>query len=48
MLVFGNVAGLLVVGLFARTIGRDRRDAQRQIQVQLWRFQQLLPRQITS
>jgi hypothetical protein len=48
VLIVGNIAGLLVVGLFARTIGRDRRDAQRQIQLQLWRFQQLLPRQLSA
>ena len=46
VLIAGNIAGLLVVGLFARTIGRDRRDAERRIQLQLWRFQQLLPRQL--
>jgi serine/threonine-protein kinase len=49
VLVVGNIAGLLVVCLFAHMIGRDRRDAERQLQLQLWRFQQLLPRQrVTS
>ncbi len=48
VLIAGNICGLIVVGLFARTIGRDRRDAQRQIQLQLWRFQQLLPRQLSA
>ncbi|MBL0214005.1 MAG: serine/threonine protein kinase [Myxococcales bacterium] len=44
VLVLANVAAVLVVGLFARVIGRDRRDAQRRVGIQLWRFQQLLPR----
>ncbi|MBL9016040.1 MAG: hypothetical protein JNL83_17765, partial [Myxococcales bacterium] len=46
VLVAGNIGGLLVVCVFAHLIGKDRRDAQRQMQVQLWRFQQLLPRQL--
>ncbi len=44
VLVVANVAAILIVGLFARVIGRDGRDAQRRVGIQLWRFQQLLPR----
>ncbi len=44
VLVTGNVMAVLVIGWFARSIGRDRRDAQRLVTVQLWRFHQLLPR----
>jgi eukaryotic-like serine/threonine-protein kinase len=44
VLVIGNITAVLVVGWFARSIGRDRRDAQRLVTVQLWRFHQLLPR----
>ncbi len=43
-LIVGNVVAVLVVGMFARVVGRDRRDAQRRVSIQLWRFQQLLPR----
>jgi serine/threonine-protein kinase len=43
VLVLGNVAAVLVVGLFGRVLGRDRRDAERRVYVQLWRLTQLLP-----
>lgn len=42
--VLANVGALVVVGAFARRVAHDRRDAQRELFVQAWHLQQLLPR----
>jgi eukaryotic-like serine/threonine-protein kinase len=43
LLVFANVLGLLVFGLFANKLATSRRDAQRQVEIQAWHLSQLLP-----
>ncbi|MBL0218703.1 MAG: serine/threonine protein kinase [Myxococcales bacterium] len=39
-----NVVSLVVIALYARRIGHDRRMAQHRLQVQAWHLRQLLPR----
>jgi eukaryotic-like serine/threonine-protein kinase len=43
LLVFANVLGILVFGLFANKLATSRRDAQRQVEIQAWHLRQLLP-----
>ncbi|HEY5948457.1 MAG TPA: serine/threonine-protein kinase [Kofleriaceae bacterium] len=43
LLVFANVLTIYVFGRFANTLATARRDAQRQVQIQAWHLQQLLP-----
>ena len=43
LIVFANVVTILVLGEFANKLARSRRDAQRQVQIQAWHLQQLLP-----
>jgi serine/threonine-protein kinase len=45
LLVFANLLTIVVLGLFANELAMSRRDAQRQVQIQAWHLQQLLPRQ---
>jgi hypothetical protein len=44
LLVLANVVTIYVFGRFANTLARSRRDAQRQVEIQAWHLQQLLPR----
>jgi serine/threonine-protein kinase len=43
LLVFANVLTILVFGRFANKLATSRRDAQRQVEIQAWHLQQLLP-----
>ncbi|MBA3539575.1 MAG: hypothetical protein H0T79_08085, partial [Deltaproteobacteria bacterium] len=43
LLIVGNVATIVTIGLFANTLARTRRDAQRQVTAQAWHLRQLLP-----
>ena len=43
LLIGGNVLGILVMGLFANTLARARRDAQRRVESQAWHLRNLLP-----
>jgi hypothetical protein len=45
LLVFANVLTIFVFGRFANKLALSRRDAQRQVEIQAWHLQQLLPRQ---
>jgi eukaryotic-like serine/threonine-protein kinase len=45
LLVFANVLTIVVFGRFANKLAASRRDAQRQVEIQAWHLQQLLPRQ---
>jgi len=44
LLIMGHVAALCLVALYARGIGRDRRDAQRRLFVQAYHLRHLLPK----
>ena len=44
LLVFANVMTIIVFGLFANKLAVSRRDAQRQVEIQAWHLQQLLPK----
>ena len=44
LIILGHVAAICLVGLYARGIGRDRRDAQRKLFLQAWRLRHLLPK----
>ncbi|HEY5928164.1 MAG TPA: serine/threonine-protein kinase [Kofleriaceae bacterium] len=44
LLVFANVMTIIVFGLFASKLAVSRRDAQRQVEIQAWHLQQLLPK----
>jgi serine/threonine-protein kinase len=43
LLVGGHVAMILVSGLYASSLARSRRAAQRDVQIQAWHLRQLLP-----
>jgi hypothetical protein len=43
LLVTGNLLFLLLVGWFALTVTRARRDAQRELHIQAWHLRHLLP-----
>ena len=45
LLVFANVLTIVVFGRFANKLAMSRRDAQRQVEIQAWHLQQLLPKQ---
>lgn len=45
VLVFANLLTIFELGGFAHKLALARRDAQRQLQIQAWHLQQLLPRQ---
>jgi len=44
MIVAGSVAMVIGIAMYARTVNRDRRVAQRQLHIQAWHLQQLIPR----
>ena len=44
VLIVANFSFLLVAGLFALAVTRDRREAQRSLHIQAWHLEQLLPR----
>jgi eukaryotic-like serine/threonine-protein kinase len=46
LLVFANVLTILVFGRFANKLAVSRRDAQRQVEIQAWHLQQLLPERV--
>lgn len=43
-LIAAHVAALLLVGAYARRIGRDRNEAQRRLLLQAWNLRHLLPK----
>jgi serine/threonine-protein kinase len=43
LVIAGHIAALCLVGMYARGIGRDRRDAQRKLFLQAWHLRHLLP-----
>jgi eukaryotic-like serine/threonine-protein kinase len=43
MLVVANIAGILLIALYAQTVARDRSNARRDIAIQAWQLRQLLP-----
>jgi serine/threonine-protein kinase len=43
LLVFANLAAIVVSGLFANALAVSRRDAQRQSEIREWHWKQLLP-----
>jgi len=43
LLIGGNVAAIVVIGLFANALAASRRDAQRQVTIQAWHLRQFLP-----
>jgi hypothetical protein len=44
LVIFGHVAAVCLVAIYARGIGRDRRDAQRRLFMQAWQLRHLLPK----
>ncbi|HEY5924947.1 MAG TPA: serine/threonine-protein kinase [Kofleriaceae bacterium] len=42
--IAGHLAAVCLVALYARAIGRDRRDAQRRLFLQAWHLRQFLPK----
>jgi hypothetical protein len=44
-ITIANVVIVLIVGLFALGVARDRRKAERQLYAQAWHLKQLLPRE---
>ena len=45
LIIAGHVAAVCLVAVYARGIGRDRRDAQRRLFLQAWNLRHLLPKQ---
>jgi hypothetical protein len=43
ILVAGNVATIVITGLFSRALAKSRREAQRGVELHAWRLQQLVP-----
>jgi hypothetical protein len=43
-LIGGHLVALILVGAYARRIGRDRTDAQRRLFLQAWHLRHLLPK----
>jgi hypothetical protein len=41
--VFGNIATIVITGLFSRELSAARREAQRCVEIHAWRLQQLVP-----
>ncbi len=48
ILIVGNVATIVICGLFSRAISASRREAQRRVEIHAWRLQQLVPVQAPS
>jgi eukaryotic-like serine/threonine-protein kinase len=44
LVIAGHVAAVCLVAIYARGIGRDRRDAQRRLFLQAWHLRHLLPK----
>jgi hypothetical protein len=44
MLIAGHLVALILVGAYARRIGRDRSEAQRRMFLQAWHLRHLLPK----
>jgi serine/threonine-protein kinase len=43
ILVFGNIATIVITGLFSRDLSASRREAQRRVEIHAWHLQQLVP-----
>jgi serine/threonine protein kinase len=43
ILLVGNIATIVITGLFSRELAATRRDAQRSVEVHAWRLEQLVP-----
>jgi eukaryotic-like serine/threonine-protein kinase len=44
LIIAGHVAAVCLVAVYARGVGRDRRDAQRRLFMQAWHLRHLLPK----
>jgi serine/threonine-protein kinase len=44
LIILGHVTAVCLVAIYARGIGRDRRDAQRRLFLQAWHLRHLLPK----
>jgi serine/threonine-protein kinase len=43
ILLIGNAATIVITGLFSRELSASRREAQRRVEIQAWRLEQLVP-----
>jgi len=43
ILIVGNMATIVIAGLFSRSMSTSRREAQRRVEIHAWRLQQLVP-----
>jgi serine/threonine protein kinase len=43
ILIVGNIATIVITGLFSRGMAASRREAQRRVEIHAWRLQQLVP-----
>ena len=44
VLALANMVGILMVGMYALGLSRDRRDAKQRLHAQAWQLRQLVPR----